>query len=244
MTWIQDLPLPRWFVPYFVIPVLDAYCEPLIRTDKKKYLFFVKQTYLWLTNVIIKGWQCFTLIILCLYQYHTPVRLRWGLYQCSWWEGNIYVWLFLSPQDLSILPYRYETFYQRIRHWRSFSVWKETRRYSPLRRPTSSYCGGLRPRHFLPFEQKKALIMLFWPIFGNFWCPVVTLVAFSSNLRNFEMNLKKNKKIPQKIWKISKKKFKKSKNPKKSKKVQKIQIKSKKNPTNQIKFKIHKKTQK
>ena len=41
---------------------------------------------------------------------------------------------------------------------------------------------GLRPRVFLPFGQKKNLIMLFWPIFGNFSCPVVTLVTFSSNL--------------------------------------------------------------
>ena len=38
--------------------------------------------------------------------------------------------------------------------------------------------------------------MLFWPIFGNLWCPVVTLVPFSSNLSNFEKNPKnKNKKF-------------------------------------------------
>ena len=43
--------------------------------------------------------------------------------------------------------------------------------------------------------------MLFWPIFGNFWCPVVTLVTFSSNLRNFERN-SKNQKSPQKNEKL------------------------------------------
>ena len=37
---------------------------------------------------------------------------------------------------------------------------------------------GLRPR----------LIMLFWPILGHFWCPVVTLVICSSNHSNFEKN--------------------------------------------------------
>ena len=37
---------------------------------------------------------------------------------------------------------------------------------------------------------KKELFMPFWPIFGNFWCPVVTLVTFSSNLSNFEKNTK------------------------------------------------------
>ena len=51
--------------------------------------------------------------------------------------------------------------------------------------------------------------MLFWPIFADFWCPVVTVVTFSSNLSNFGRNQKKKK------------------NPKKSKKNQKIK-KSKK----------------
>ena len=60
----------------------------------------------------------------------------------------------------------------------------KTRRYGPLRGPTSSSCGGLRPmaEAFFALRAKKELIMLFWPIFGNFWCPVVTLVTFSSNL--------------------------------------------------------------
>ena len=64
---------------------------------------------------------------------------------------------------------------------------------------------------------KKELIMLIWPIFGIFWCLVVTLVPFSSNLRNFERNQKKLKN-PKKIKKISKNpKFQKSpKNPKKN----------------------------
>ena len=62
--------------------------------------------------------------------------------------------------------------------------------------------------------------MLFWPIFENFWCPVVTLVTFSSNLRNFEWNPKnppKSQKKPEKIPKIPK-----------IPKIQKIQKKSKK----------------
>ena len=61
-----------------------------------------------------------------------------------------------------------------------------------LHRPSSSSCGGLLPSakvFFLSFWQKKELIMLCWPIFGNFWCPLVTSVTFSSNLSNFERNL-------------------------------------------------------
>ena len=41
------------------------------------------------------------------------------------------------------------------------------------------------------WEGKKELIMLFWLIFGNFWCPLVTWITFSSNLSNFERNPKK-----------------------------------------------------
>ena len=97
----------------------------------------------------------------------------------------------------------------------------KTRRYGPLRGPTSSSCGGLQPsaEAFFALRAKKKLIMLFWPIFGIFWCPVVTLVTFSSNLSNFERNPKKTKKIQKnKNPKISKnpKIKKKPKNPKKS----------------------------
>ena len=57
--------------------------------------------------------------------------------------------------------------------------------------------------------------MLFWPIFGDYWCPVATMVTFSSTLINFERNPpKKNEKIQKKIQK--------SKNLKKIKKSQKI----------------------
>ena len=92
-----------------------------------------------------------------------------------------------------------------------------TRRYGPLCGPTSSSCGGLRPsaEAFFALWAKKELIILFWPIFGIFWCPVVTLVTFSSNISN---NNQKKKKI-QKFQKIQK--F------KKVKKIQKIQKKSK-----------------
>ena len=64
-------------------------------------------------------------------------------------------------------------------------------------------CGSLRGAYFLLLQRasvfvrgfccplgKKELIMLFWPFFGNFWCPVVTLVNFNSNLSNFSKNPK------------------------------------------------------
>ena len=61
---------------------------------------------------------------------------------------------------------------------------------------------GLWPRFFEPSGKKRALIMLFWPIFDNFWGPLVTLVTFSSNISNFERNSKKPKKM-QKFQNIS-----------------------------------------
>ena len=36
---------------------------------------------------------------------------------------------------------------------------------------------GLRPRAFFALRAKKGLIMLFWPILGHFWCPVVIFVT-------------------------------------------------------------------
>ena len=53
--------------------------------------------------------------------------------------------------------------------------------------------------------------MLFWPIFDNFWCSVVTLVTFSSNLSNFERK-------PKKLEKKERKKI--TKNPIKNPKTQ------------------------
>ena len=74
-----------------------------------------------------------------------------------------------------------------------------TKRYSHLRGPTCSSCAeGFGQGLFLPFGEKK-LIILYWPILGHFWCPVVTLVIISSNLSNFKRiqkkltwNIKKN----------------------------------------------------
>ena len=43
-----------------------------------------------------------------------------------------------------------------------------TRRYGPLRGPTSSSCGGLRPRLFLPFGQKKSFSCCFGPFLAIF----------------------------------------------------------------------------
>ena len=39
---------------------------------------------------------------------------------------------------------------------------------------------------FLPFGQKRELVMLFWPMLDHFWYPLVTLVTFSINLSNFK----------------------------------------------------------
>ena len=69
------------------------------------------------------------------------------------------------------------------------------RRYGPIRGPTSSSFGGLWPLaecFFCP-SGKKDLIMLSWQILGHFWCPVVTMVTFSSNLTNFKKNTKSPK---------------------------------------------------
>ena len=88
----------------------------------------------------------------------------------------------------------------------------ETRRYGPLRglwpwprfffalraklEDTAHYAGLLLApaegfgRGFCSLWAKKEHIMLFWRIFGNVWCPVVTWVTFSSNLSNFERNSK------------------------------------------------------
>ena len=48
------------------------------------------------------------------------------------------------------------------------------------------YILGPSAEAFVALRAKRELIMLFWPILGHFWCPVVTLVTFSSNLSNFE----------------------------------------------------------
>ena len=94
---------------------------------------------------------------------------------------------------------------------------------------------GLRPRVFLPFGQKRELIMLFWPIFGNFW-PVVTFVTFLVTLVTLKGIPRKTRKIQKNIknfkkrLEILKKKFLKLKNPqqiKKSKNPKNIQEKSK-----------------
>ena len=58
-------------------------------------------------------------------------------------------------------------------------IFRQTRRYSPLRKLSSSSCGGLWP------SGKKKLFRQFLLILGNFWCLVVTSVTFSSNLSNF-----------------------------------------------------------
>ena len=68
---------------------------------------------------------------------------------------------------------------------------KSTRRYGPLRGPTSSFGRG---RGFFCPSAKKRPYYAVLARFGNFWCPVVTLVNFSSKLSNFERNPKKKQK--------------------------------------------------
>ena len=53
-------------------------------------------------------------------------------------------------------------------------------------------------RHKAPAEGfGQGPIMLFWPVLGHFWCSVLTLVTFISNLNNFEKNPKNIQKIQQ-----------------------------------------------
>ena len=74
---------------------------------------------------------------------------------------------------------------------------EDTARYAGLLlAPAEDF--GLRPRLFLPFRQKRSLLCCFGPFLGGFWCPVVTLVTFSSNLSTFERNPKKKRKNPNK----------------------------------------------
>ena len=71
-------------------------------------------------------------------------------------------------------------------------ILEDTARYAGLLlAPAEGF--GLWPTLFLPFGQKKELFMLFWPIFSNFWCPVVTMVKFSSNLINLKETKTKKK---------------------------------------------------
>ena len=57
---------------------------------------------------------------------------------------------------------------------------------------------GLGRGFFCPLGQKRA----YYADLAHFWCPVVTLVTFSSNRSNFERD--PNKKYPPKIPKKSK----------------------------------------
>ena len=71
---------------------------------------------------------------------------------------------------------------------------EDTARYAGLLiAPAEGF--GLWPRLICPSGKKKSFFLLFWPIFGNFWCPVVTVVTFSYNLSNFEKLNKIQKKI-------------------------------------------------
>ena len=72
----------------------------------------------------------------------------------------------------------------------SFFLWVShlgrTRRYCPLCGPNSSSCGGLwpLPKAFFALRVKTTYYSVL--SHGHFWCSVVTLVTFNSNLYNYE----------------------------------------------------------
>ena len=74
---------------------------------------------------------------------------------------------------------------------------EDTVRYAGLLLATAEGFG-LRPRAFFVLRAKREPIMLFWPILGNFLCPVESLVTFNSNLSNFKRIKKSQNKIPKK----------------------------------------------
>ena len=55
-----------------------------------------------------------------------------------------------------------------------------TRRYGPLAASVAALRGPTLAEAFFALRAKKEIIMLFWPSLGNIWCPVVTLVTFST----------------------------------------------------------------
>ena len=74
--------------------------------------------------------------------------------------------------------------------------------------------------------------MLFWPILGHFWCLVVNLVTFSSDLSDFEKNPYNHKISPHLQKNQKKKKSKKFKKRTKKKKLKKIHNENNKKPKN------------
>ena len=63
----------------------------------------------------------------------------------------------------------------------------ERNKKNKIKNPKISTAKKSKNLKILKFPKNK-LIMLLRFIFGNYWCPVVTLVTFSSNLSNFERN--------------------------------------------------------
>ena len=86
---------------------------------------------------------------------------------------GIFAWM---PVSVSWLQGSFSWVLGRLA-WKLKSIFSTTRRYGPLRGPTSSSCGGLRPRLFLPFGQKRA----YYAVLAHFWHFLVS----SSNLGNF-----------------------------------------------------------
>ena len=96
-----------------------------------------------------------------------------------------------------VLKYKPFTSFRRFNDYKVWPAWNEsisqTRRYCLLCGPTSSSGGWLRlaAKAFSPCGQNKVV----FPPSGHFWCSVVTLVIFCSNLNN--KNSKITKKNPE-----------------------------------------------
>ena len=112
------------------------------------------------------------------------VRLFWSL-DCTWMPITKPPLL----QGLNATDINYPL------HFHTWVV-TDTRRWSPLRGPTSGSCGGLRPsaEAFFALRTKKA----YYAVLVHFWCPVVTLVTLKKILKK---NPKKSKQIKEKLKK-------------------------------------------
>ena len=84
-----------------------------------------------------------------------------------------------APAIWSLFTGPVESSFQKVSYTGSHSLVIKTRRYSLLRGPTFSSCRGHWPptKGFFCPSGKKDQIFLFWPILGNFWWLVVTLVV-------------------------------------------------------------------
>ena len=125
------------------------------------------KSYNWLA--MLEKWNCYEILtFVCLLWWMCMIWQRWIYYASRPAERSEVgrgVFYFSPHSDLYHVTLG------------SFLRLLCTRRYSPLRGLTSSSCGGLRPRLFLPFGQKRA----YYAVLAHFWQFLVS----SSNLGNF-----------------------------------------------------------